>query len=373
MLELHITDKDITGGSIPITWCIDKELVEYFAKNKIDDPLIVFCLSPDEDYSIAKEIRKIVPLSDLMTYLDFKAPGNHTIHAFITIRPRRDAREKYLVKDNGEYYSNILDDDGTGFGQFVSSIPEIDLLKAAPVSISIPQECFAEPAWDRTWVNHFFSKKPDNQCSYRKRRLFAYLVQPFLVVGILLTRLFVMLLAFLYLSRGLTFKYLLHPLTYDWEDSQTLLKGGSYLVPHLPEDDKDEAEHPMHGDAFLPAIYYIVRKIGLLIFAPIVIVPVFLLWYYHRLLLGAEIAGGVLLSAIVVIGLIALCIEHNYVKVWVWFGDLLDQRLRTKPIWDQGKVQNLICDGNPKPPVKKFTIHLFYQGVKNKVCKPFAK
>lgn len=35
MIELHVTDNDITHGNIAISWCLDKDTLAYVKNNQI--------------------------------------------------------------------------------------------------------------------------------------------------------------------------------------------------------------------------------------------------------------------------------------------------------------------------------------------------
>ena len=93
-VSLKINDDDITSGSILISWCVNKELLDYFNPKKntlitnknIDyyKPVIAIFTSPIKYNEIIKYHETIVvPLSDLATYIQFNQPGKHRIFARI--------------------------------------------------------------------------------------------------------------------------------------------------------------------------------------------------------------------------------------------------------------------------------------------------
>jgi hypothetical protein len=56
------------------------------------------------------------------------------------------------------------------------------------IDIDMPSGCFAkEPSdWEKNWVNFFFKNKAVDQCEFRRRRMLAYPVQPFVFAVIFL-------------------------------------------------------------------------------------------------------------------------------------------------------------------------------------------
>ena len=74
MLELQITDNDVSTGSVQISWCVDAEVLKELADKKVKEPQLVIVVAPEGDnYDLRKEMRKVVPLKDLMTYMEFRA------------------------------------------------------------------------------------------------------------------------------------------------------------------------------------------------------------------------------------------------------------------------------------------------------------
>ncbi len=174
MLELKVADSDVTGGNIAVSWCVDHELIKQLADSGIADPQLVICVAPAslKGYSQYKEVRKVVSLNDLMTYIDFRVPGENNIWAFISTDSKRDTKNFFLKRSNSLFETDVLSYDGQELFRGK------DFLKAAPLSVMVPNEVFAkEPAqWEKDWVNHLFRSKPIDQCHFRRRRLFAYTV-----------------------------------------------------------------------------------------------------------------------------------------------------------------------------------------------------
>src|SRR6185295_9161179 len=200
MIEIFISDTDATSGSVPITWCVSPETLKLLAEQEVRDPQIVICVAPaGEKYAREKEVRKVVALKDLMTYIEFRSSGKNNIWAVVSFRDPKSAKNLYLSKKDGAYDSSMLSYDGTDYSGWLKktdsqyrdeeAIAQAELEKthmlSTPVTVNVPVECFAkEPsAWEKTWVNHFFRAKSVDQCDFRRRRLFAYLVQPLVLLA----------------------------------------------------------------------------------------------------------------------------------------------------------------------------------------------
>ena len=184
MFELHVTDKNVSTGSIAVGWCVSKETLDKLHAHGNKTPHVVLVIAPHEDeYQTSREIRKIVPLKDLVAYLEFNRSGKMNIWGFIATEPAvKHLKDRWLHKSSYGYLADILTPSGREYSDIWSSSM---LEKAEPVAVEIPQQAFAKepPAWEKNWVNHFFGRKPEDQCQFRRRRLFAYTIQPLLMLG----------------------------------------------------------------------------------------------------------------------------------------------------------------------------------------------
>jgi len=378
MIELFVSDNDVTSGSIAVTWCVSTETLDLLAERKVQDPQIVICVSPEgKAYDPRKEYRKVVPLKDLMTYVEFRVSGKNKITAVVSSKTRKDAKNTYLTKERGLYETHVLDCDGEDYASWLKrNQDEDDDAKdtlAVPITVNVPRECFApEPsAWEKTWVNHFFRDKPIDQCSYRRRRLFAYLVQPFIMFALALVKFFLLLGATLIGSRGWSLKYLLHPLTYDIDSSLGVLFGGSIFIRRLLED--KPSSPPPH------MIWYLVKKFCLLPLMPLIAIPLLLLTYFHVLWVG-----GLVVATLVALFLVVIFFASGTAKD-VFFGAIeliakLFGKLSSDDLWymRQEEMAMIVCDGRKKNvsisalPAKKRTIALRFHDLKSKVCRPFS-
>ena len=233
MLELQVASKDITNGVLSVAWCVDAELLKNLSDEGVKNPQVVFVVAPSGSaYESSKEYRKVVPLKDLMTFLEVRASGPNKVFAFVSRRTPRDARDAVLSRQGNRYSHSILNYDGSNFSDQDATYD------ATPVEVVVPTGVFAKepPQWEKAWVNHWFRSKPMDQCDYRRRRLLAYTVKPVITLLDLTARAVLLLLSTLWLSRGMSLKYLFGPLAYSIGDSTEVLQDGSYAIPTLPEE-----------------------------------------------------------------------------------------------------------------------------------------
>lgn len=376
MFELKLADDDVTGGSIPVTWCADQELLKKLADNDVRDPYVVIVVAPDgPGYHSSKEVRKVVPLKDLMTYVDFRVAGKNKIFGFVSFKGAH-AKTTYLSRRDGVFDTDILNHNGSDFVDFSSNTYK-EFGTTEPILIDVPADLFAEePAhWEKAWVNHWFSSKSPDQCSFRRRRLLAYTIQPFVILLQTLAKLGITLLAILFGARGLTIDPLLHPLASGVDDCWAMFKPGTIFIRHLPED--DDSRHTPNGVASI--VSYAVRSFWSLPFMPLILIPLVLLAVFHLkgLLFGAAIAYIILL--VLVLGLGLLTGTGSFIIDGI--KSLIPARKEeVEPLWylDAAEIGDIVCTVDKKPfsyktlPSKKKSIRLRFQNLKSKVCRPFS-
>lgn len=381
MLKIQVADTDVTGGSIPITWCLDDEMINALAEAKIKEPQLVIIVAPAENYSEQKEYRMVVPLKDLIAYVGFHRPGKLNIWAFVSYSEKKNAKEHFLSRHvNRTYSTTLLNSDGTEWSRFYKeAYPELPLGRfSEPVLVQVPDAAFAkEPAqWEQDWVNHFFDTNPDDQCDYRRRRMFAYSLQPLIMLGNIFLRMLPVLIALLIGSRGFTLKYVLHPLTYQLKEALEPMFGGSIFIRNL---DKEEEDRAILKPSVRNTIPFLCKKLCLVPFMP----PVFA---FILFLVLAKMIIPITIAIAIVIVIVSIVLY----TVTSW-NDLLIVRLFTKcvnwalspnstsKVWYENKseIDLLICDGKIKTlatlPMKKKSPKLLFLDVKSKVCRPFAK
>src|SRR5579871_642576 len=112
MFELQVATRDVTNGNFAVSWCVDPETIKLFADRNIKDPQVVIVVVPTQNYHPRREYRKVVPLQDLMTYLECHSAGENQIRAFISLEGKKEARGRFLTRENGYYKTDLLSEDG---------------------------------------------------------------------------------------------------------------------------------------------------------------------------------------------------------------------------------------------------------------------
>lgn len=370
MLELQIANPDVTGGTVQVSWCVSVDDLKTLSERGTKEPMVVLVVAPNgPGYHIKKEYRVVVPMKDLVAYLEFRCPGPNLIWGFLSYKSKRDAGNYYLSREHGRYNNSILNEDGTGWAYGLSELSE------APLSVDVPAECFAPepPTWEKAWTNHFFFVKSVDQCHYRRRRLFAYGVQPFIILLDFIGKLATLLVATLLASRSWTIKYLLHPLAYSSFDSIDIVHGGSALIRKIPEDNKVIFYEDITAS-------YLWKKLCLVPLIPIVWIPILLMVLTHHVIaLATILASGIGLIALAT--LMFMVIEHSlFNKIFTYLGSKFAQSEVKSALWymDKEEMNLIVCSGDRKPltlktlPAKHKTFKLKFQDLKSRVCRPFS-
>jgi hypothetical protein len=369
MLKLFVSDADATTGSIPISWCIDDETFLYMKEEGAKAPYVIIYITPEEQPGKVYIVR--VPFKRMMTYIPLKFKGKNRIFGrikfddsgnycpkdirYADLEPREYDNEdkttnKIFVRDF-EVGKDYKDD--SDFLLFYSKTTAGTYL-----SINVPAECFAKepPEWEKAWVNAMIKGQPFDQCEFRRRRLWAYSVQPLIALVLMIVRAVPTLVAFLVAARGFSLKYLFSPFAMDLDDTKEMFYDGYLFV--------------RSGKMKWFKKYYLLPLTPIFSFPIITLVILCLTGNIAATNIGMVLLMivGTLLS-IGVLVLIACVIAYFIVSY-----------LNKIPSWydDQSEIEAIVCDGSAvstkisKLPQKKRTVYLRYQAMKNKVCKPFA-
>ncbi len=347
MLELHIQNPDVTSGTIRVGWCVPKEDLEKLARYKIKDPVIVLVIAPDGDnYHTSKEVRKVVPLKDFMAYIDFKCSGKNKIWGYISLNSKKKTKEAVLER-NGL----VLNSDGDNYC-YSLRVDDDEGITAEPLSVMVPKEVFApEPSeWEKTWVNYLFSSNCKDQCNFRKRRIFAYTLQPFIVLFSILFRFFAVLCALMIGSRNFSLNPLIHPLTYGLGDAVGVVGGGTIFIGRSGNKFKDYSKL-----LFMPVTLCIIA----------LLVKFHLIFGFLTLLLALATLAAIAFGS--AIAIIRLKVKH-------------DECEDKEPLWymEEEEMNLIVCNGQPRPltinqlPKKHRTFRLRFLDLKSKVCRPFS-
>ncbi|MCZ2224697.1 MAG: hypothetical protein LC122_13825 [Chitinophagales bacterium] len=350
--NLNLADKDVTGGNIAVSWCLSKELIEELVDSGAQDPSVVIVIAPEGDsYDSSKELRKVVPLRDLVAYVDFRYPGKNKIWGFISKRNVKIISNRYLERYSRGYSYDILSNDGTEYARsfIVNHWDYVSL----PISVDIPKECFApEPSqFEKDWVMWLNTSKAFDQCEFRRKRLFAYTVQPVLFLINMFVKFVFFVAGLMICSKNLNLKWLIHPLAYDIAECFEFI-GESALI-------RDSQNF--------------FKRYGLLLISPPALILYFALWYFNVAWIG-------------LISLAAIIVCVSLVPLFFWLVSKVkdsqfsaDENEAEVPWYSNQEEANLLlCSANEVPrtyktvPKNHKSIRLTFQHIKSKVCRPYA-
>jgi|GEM_PF-4713272 len=234
MFDIRIDNPRIATGSVAVSWCVTRELLERLDQQKVDDPQVLIVTAPvGERYSPSRESRTLAPLKQGLAYAEFHCDGTNRVFAMVvwnsrgrhsselrdTLLGRKVNWKTDLLTSNGHAFTTDVNYRFNGLNWFHSgwgiillepekwdAVELTDGLRAAVASmdVDVPEGCFAKPPSPReaAWVNHWWRHSPIDQCDYRRRRLWAYSVQPPVMFVNWLIRLVATMIASLALFRG---------------------------------------------------------------------------------------------------------------------------------------------------------------------------
>lgn len=374
MLELHITDNDVSNGSIAVGWCVDKETLNELNEKGIKNPVLVLMTAPktgydpdseenfDSSYGKKREYRKVVPLKDLVAYVEFKSSGQNIIWGFIATDQVSDyslrkVKSYYYDREANGYFNDIWDYWDCEPGRRYKD----STFTAQALEVDVPQEVFAKepPEWEKNWVNKLYRHEPVDQCEYRRRRLFAYTLQPiwFGIIGIvfiLFQIVLPLLLGLLIGARNLSLKIFTDP---EGHGGMHVFKEGSIFINEEAEGWRRYLRLP-----FMPLVLIALAGLGYILFKAHVFASV------------ASVVLSILTFIAVVYGVVYLL--SNIVE-WV----VQHYLNKDDPAWffQEGEMDLITCSGRKKPykvselPSHHRSISLRFQEVKSKICRPFSR
>ncbi len=393
MIKL-LVEREITGATIPIRWCIEKDslnaLKARMAEERVKNPYILLVI-----VSRYSEERILTPFDQMMEYIQLRHPGENKIFATVVWdwdkKGYKDLWRRFIKREDGRYNNTLVcagafDPPGLSIGK-------------TELAIDIPAELFAKKpsVWEEKWVNFFFETRAKDQCQYRRRRILAYTAQPLLILPWLLAKLGVRWATItLLLALGLWFY------TDDTDDSWNPKKWKPYFhfspLIHPWRDD--------YFDLFTDHFSDISEEFGpIIIFMSIyIIVPIALTKKFFQIFgkiislgkkMSAELVGKLFSASVILsLGKIMGDTAKAVAKSLSWLASIIPWPEPKEEKWIPHKAtvkrkmgqplaaprdiyQMLLCENTssikPKEVVSfRKKIHLQYQDLKMKVCKPFA-
>jgi hypothetical protein len=370
MLELHITNTNLTDSNASVGWCVDRETLEMLASIGWKNPAIVIITVPVEEHATYKEYRKIVDLKDYVSYIEFRSAGPNKIFAYIVENKKYVISKDFLLKkDNGEYYRSSICGGGEDYiplsvlNRFNIENDDFAKLVAAPLDVMVPEGVFAKPPakWEKTWISWLNTSKSIDQCEWRKKRLFAFSVQPIIFLLAFLLRFGMYFAAFMAGMNGIKHLSFLNPLgTQFYWATRDLFDGGHWLTKRINDDTPKTL------------IKSLLFNIFVLVFTtPLSLALLVLMWKFHFIFGILKTLSFVLACLLFIIGgAIAITAVINTIK----------NRKEKRPAWylEQENADLLVCSPDKKItsindlPSNKKTIWLRFQDLKSKVCRPYS-
>ena len=373
MLELHIANTNLTDSNVSVGWCVDKETLKMLAEIGWKNPAIVIITAPVNDSADYKEYRKIVDLKDYVSYVEFRSSGPNKIFAFLIENKKGAMSNNFLLKkDNGKYYRPMIDSNGQAYitidilNRFDISNDNFEKLIAIPLDVVVPAGVFAKPPakWEKTWVSWLNTNKSIDQCEWRRKRLFAYTLQPVIFLLNFLLRFVMYFTAFMIGMEGVKYLSFLNPLNEYLTSASGNLFDGHWLTK------------PINNDTLKTFIKSLLFNIFVVIFTtPLTFALLVLLWKFHVIYTAFYI---IKIAAVVIF--ILLCFI-GCVILTSFLYDKYQERKRKMPAWylDQENSDLLICSPNKRItsindlPSNKKTIMLRFQDIKSKICRPYSE
>lgn len=361
-LELHVSETTTQSSVIPVHWCISPELLQKL-KQTCKIPYVLLVTAPEKTWKIGEdsnlEFRKLVPIFDLMGYVDFKCSGENIILAVVGPLSKLNyylERTKFGYQDS--IFQNVVEDED-------QEIPEVtlcvkhDCKALTMIKVNVPKESFAKspPDWEKTWVNLWFGgKNSHDQCGFRKRRLLAYSVQPIVMFLYMLLRIFLSALWFLSGQKINNWQATYDVINLSIEDVTNIdvneISDRWLVIPGI----KGSAKHLI--SVLCPSLW---------LFNLFCVYMFDFLWYA----MPAAILVG--------FGLLIVCVLLTTTNFHAKFRRIYNnwQRQKQEKLIKETE-QALICSGQryfrpsdiPKP---NRSIKIRFEGIKSKVCRPFSR
>lgn len=370
-ITIKLTEMKVDGGAIPVTWCLNPE---WLKNNELKCWYVLLSTCPPQRGGEMAEWRGCCKLSEMMAYVTFYRPGVNRIFAYLTASERAVAN--WMERKNGKWENDVISFPASWTDEEKLPTWDYRVLVANryedcdDIQIDLPSECFAkEPSeTEKTWVNWLFRHKAVDQCEFRKRRIFAYTIQPLLFV---LTMVFRVLLAVACASvgcKGINWAPIFKPLYFDNWNIIGEINGSHFLFKKFPE--------PLNM-VFVPMI-----PLG-------VISSIFVYFGSHHnwlyaimgLFVGAfAIPAGTALVLGIIFGLMYFKVGRRFLDFIDKIGESREEaKRRAWEEWNRQQQELMSCSstkiirGIGDLPKSKRTIKLRFYGVKAAVCRPFAK
>jgi hypothetical protein len=231
-MKLITNERDLTSAApvFPVRWCLDQSEIKQLADAQNIHVLFVIA------YEGGREDRMLVPIGQMMAYLNFCRPGKHTVLATVLWGSGFAPMQKICMERSNRhaYIQELLGWDRTNLRRYEFSDHEIGMLPnsaTAALEVTIPAEHFPKepPAWLRRPVNFQFPYPPVDECDFRRRCLVALPRLAYFGVWAVITTFIRAIIAVAYAlhgARDIDFRAVLHPWRSDIDDVAHNVRAG---------------------------------------------------------------------------------------------------------------------------------------------------
>ena len=242
MVRPLIEEQVVQEASVTVRWCITPDEQKMIADLPPNRHVLVLVIGVH--MQSRREVRHLVPIGEVFKRMIFPKPGTWRILVGVLAAYDDQGREhesagaylktKFLREDSfrhSKYQEEIFSPYRDGGSLRCWSSDEFVIPPEQTIEVGVPTELFSSepPQWERRWVTSILNTPLRDQCDYRKRRVFAYTVQPILYGLLGMIALSLGLLArlggtIILAASGfwsLDWKYVLHPFSYPkwiWHD-----------------------------------------------------------------------------------------------------------------------------------------------------------
>lgn len=358
------------GGDsvVPVRWCVGRELVEHLKRQQITDAHVLIVVT--HPVSDTETDRYLVPLTNELAFVRFRRPGANIVRAAVVTPLHyglKTVRQKILGKDKDGWDYRAMDSLGTVISSYVTAYGSTDTLH-----VEVPAEMFAkEPSRAvRTYVTWLFPRwRFYDECGWRKQKLLAFGLAPFVLVYLLLRELVllpILLMQSFFGFRGARWGLLVHPLRNPIEVANPDPGTCRWL-------EKKDGTDTRWLTVLNPVSVAVVVGLGFLIGSLVS-------WLFGTtdltgFFIGLGIMGGVLVLLVVTGERLSRVIDRSGAAMRRRKREL-EEREHREALED---LESLVCNGGPRPatlgavPRRHRTARLRYQAVKARVCKQFAR
>lgn len=375
--RIQVGEVEIDSGSVPITWCLDPLWLEN-NKEKLNDYFVHICtFSKSFDGKVTEWRMVPARLTEKMGYVTFLRPGENRIAALVV---PQYILGYWLDYSGGEYLEGVIRypfggdfPDRDIFCCFYDYFLELDGAFHAYLDVDVPSGVFASRPWkwEEKWVNLFWGPRVVDQCSFRRRRIFAYTIQPALFLLLYSIKLILAIIFLLagFISKNPMIEGLIHPLI---DRGNPFYGAGSAEKEDSIFWRKSFPELWNWANVTSPVFIFISCLLWAFAYPPEVGMFFVLgfLGFWALVYILSFVLGVVTFVLGVVIGFAP--------SISRLFGNLFLRKGKSED-YVESDLELLSCD-NPVEfrrikdlPKEKRTLKLRFRGVKGRVCRPFSR